>query len=356
MDWLALLKTRQHFMKMRNGWLPFLALLLATGLGGCGRTTPGIPPTLTLREGLTPYWTATPSRTPRPLTLTPTSAFSPTPTPTITPTPFIYTIKQGDTLGALGLRYGVSVKEIEAANPGVNARLLVIGQKLVIPLHPLQITPTAAPTSTPPPVALDLPTCYPSADGGLWCLATAHDAAPPGVENLSARLILAGPQAETLGEQIAIPALNLLPAGQSLPLAAFFPPPLPAGYSPQIELLTALRVAVSDTRYLSASASLSGVEISVDGLSAASSGEVLLPAERTVSSVWVLGVAYDAQGVPVGLRKLETTHPCAGWEAPAPETTAPAAECRRERLPFTLTVYSLGPAIAHVEVLVEARP
>ncbi len=44
-----------------------------------------------------------------------------------------YTVKSGDTLYALALHYGVSVKTILNYNPGISARSLQIGQKLLIP-------------------------------------------------------------------------------------------------------------------------------------------------------------------------------------------------------------------------------
>jgi hypothetical protein len=53
--------------------------------------------------------------------------------------------------------------------------------------------------------------------------------------------------------------------------------------------------------------------------------------------VWVAVVAYDASGQVVGLRK---------WEASDP--LQPAG-----RLPFAVTVFSLGPAIARVDAVVE---
>jgi membrane-bound lytic murein transglycosylase D len=45
----------------------------------------------------------------------------------------IHTIRSGDTLLALALRYGISVDQITALNPGVQARYLRIGGTLMIP-------------------------------------------------------------------------------------------------------------------------------------------------------------------------------------------------------------------------------
>jgi membrane-bound lytic murein transglycosylase D len=46
---------------------------------------------------------------------------------------YYHTIRYGDTLSALAQHYGVSVDQIDSANPGVQARFLKIGQRLRIP-------------------------------------------------------------------------------------------------------------------------------------------------------------------------------------------------------------------------------
>ena len=43
-------------------------------------------------------------------------------------------VKRGETLSIIGRRYGVTVRQLQAANPGVQARRLGIGQRLVIPV------------------------------------------------------------------------------------------------------------------------------------------------------------------------------------------------------------------------------
>jgi len=59
-----------------------------------------------------------------------------------------------------------------------------------------------------------------------------------------------------------------------------------------------------------------------------------------VNTLWILGVAYDAYGNVVGVRRWESTAPVAGGVS----------------LAFDFTVSSMGPGIERVELLVEARP
>ena len=46
---------------------------------------------------------------------------------------FIYTVKAGDTLYRIALEYGVTVRQLVAANNIVQPRLIRLGQKIVIP-------------------------------------------------------------------------------------------------------------------------------------------------------------------------------------------------------------------------------
>ncbi|HHV27445.1 LysM peptidoglycan-binding domain-containing protein [Anaerosalibacter bizertensis] len=55
------------------------------------------------------------------------------PQPVPCPNGFYYTIRSGDTLYSIGQRYGVSVQELMAANPGINPNNLRIGQTICIP-------------------------------------------------------------------------------------------------------------------------------------------------------------------------------------------------------------------------------
>lgn len=51
----------------------------------------------------------------------------------VAPTTTEYTVAKGDSFYTIGKAHGVSIKAIEAANPGVDSKKLKIGQKLVLP-------------------------------------------------------------------------------------------------------------------------------------------------------------------------------------------------------------------------------
>jgi LysM repeat protein len=68
-----------------------------------------------------------PAESPTPTeTLIPTASFTPTPTQTI------YTVQNGDTLGGIALRFGVTVEAIQTLND-LDSTLIYVGQVLQIP-------------------------------------------------------------------------------------------------------------------------------------------------------------------------------------------------------------------------------
>ena len=62
-------------------------------------------------------------------------------TPAAVPATQEYVIKAGDTYSSIAPKFGVTVKALQTANPGVDPAKLQIGKKIIIP------APTAAPTA-----------------------------------------------------------------------------------------------------------------------------------------------------------------------------------------------------------------
>lgn len=89
---------------------------------------------------------------------------------TATPTPsadesnrVVYTVKAGDTLGAIAKSYNVTVAEIMTANQ-LSSDVIRIGQELMIPVPPPP--PTDTPTATATPTATSTPTVTPTPTWG----------------------------------------------------------------------------------------------------------------------------------------------------------------------------------------------
>jgi len=320
-----------------------LLLLLAGILAGCST---GLQNTQTPRPQLTGTLRPFPSQTftpEHPPTATPTQTATPTPTPT----PLYYTVDEKDDMFGIALRYGISLEALKTANPEVNPYFMGVGTQLMIPITPTPMLATPTPQASLPTTeaastaVLSLqPDCYRDAAGGVICFVLAQNLSDKPIENPTALVTLEGVSTEYSLTQTAILPLNLLPAGTALPLVTYFQPPTPEKFTATTEADFWLPVPEEDTRYLEISLADLQTEIMEDSRSAKIRGQVALANPTTqASSIWLLATAFTQDGHVAGIRR---------WEAPLP---IPAGQA----IPFSFTVYSMGPEIVRVEVSAEAR-
>jgi LysM repeat protein len=207
---------------------------------------------------LIPYLTAT-QAAPQ---MTPVSLVA-AETPLPSPTPFTYTVGQGETIGSIALKFGVSIDDLIVANPEVSPNIMSIGTVLKIPSNP--DNPSGEPTPTPVPFSVEQIECYPTSNKGLWCFVLAHNDYSDFIENVSAQVTLVDSSETVLASQTAMLLLNILPPNTSLPLAVYFPPDIPYDAAPQVQILTSIRLLPNDSRYLPATVSNTLVQINSDG-------------------------------------------------------------------------------------------
>jgi LysM repeat protein len=326
-------------------------LLVLVALAACTPQTspvPAVSPSPTVRVILTLYRTPTPTASPQIPTLVPEISFTPAPTPT----PVTHQIVKGDTLGGIALRFGVSLENLLAANPGIDPQFLRVGDAIIVPLN--DEIPQALPAPTPYPLPTTAPVCYPYGDGGLWCAMLAANPLGEPVENLAGWISLYADENSESTIQAALPPLNLLLPGQSMPLTAYFEPPIPENYQVAGGLVSALPVLSLEGRYLVAAVAREEFVIDSDGQRALLYGIIQLPEDDfSLSTLWLSGVLYGAEEQVVGVRKWDIGKECLvhnqGEEGQS-EALDPAC------LLIERQVYSLGPEIVRVELLVEARP
>jgi LysM repeat protein len=260
-------------------------------------------------------------------------------TPLPSPTPFTYTVKAGDTISSIALKFGVSMDDLQAANPEISPNAMSIGQVIKIPSNPDNLS--GEPTPTPAPFTVQQIGCHPTADKGMWCFVLVHNDLPDLLENVSAQITLVDANNAALASQTALLPLNILPPDTSLPMTVYFPPDVPISAKPQVQILTAIRLLPGDERYLPATVNNTLVQVDADGLSAHVNGQILLPANtKNASQVWVAATAYDESGDVVGVRRWEWKDGLAAGGS----------------LPFEFMLSSLGGKISRVDFAVEARP
>lgn len=259
-------------------------------------------------------------------------------TPLPTSTPFTYTVKSGDTISSIALRFGVSIDELIVINPEISPNAMSIGTTLKVPSNPEN--PTGESTPTPAPFTVEQIECYPTVDRGMWCFVLAHNDFYEFMENVSAQVTLVDANNQFIATQMALLPLDILPPNMSLPLAVYFSPDIPVDAKPQVQILTAIRLSSNDVRYLPATVNNTLVQIDADGHFAGITGEVRLPDESNAATqTWVAAVAYDENGHVVGVRR---------WEGGGIQPGG--------SLNFEMTVASLGGVMTRVDFAVEARP
>jgi len=330
--------TDYYNLHMRSAPLLALRLLISSFVLLSSCTSQGINST-PLPSTLIPFLTSTRNAaSPAGIMQTPVGLVKPE-APLPSPTPFTYTVQRGDTISSIALKFGVSMNDLQAANPQISPNAMSVGQVLKIPSNPEN--PSAEPTPTPVPFTIQHLECYPTADKGMWCFILVHNDFSDFMEDVSAQVTLVDANNTMVATQTALLPLNILPPNASLPLSVFFAPEIPLGAKPQVQVLTAIRLLPDDERYLPAGITNTLVQINQDGRSALVNGQVLLPGDtKPASQIWVAGTAYDEAGQVVGVRR---------WESNA--GLAPGGN-----LPFAFTLFSLGGKIAQVEFAVEARP
>ena len=260
-------------------------------------------------------------------------------TPLPSPTPFTYTVQTGDTISGIALKFGVSVDELQAANPETSPNAMSVGTVLKIPSNPDNPSGESSPTAAP--FTIQQIECYPTTDQGMWCFVLVHNDYSDFMESVSAQVTLVDTNDNVLASETALLPLNILPPNTSLPLAVFFSPDIPANAKPQVQVLTAIRLLPNDERYLPATINNTLVEVNTDGHSAQVSGQVLSQSGSIAASqVWVAATAYDDAARVVGVRR---------WESSTALTAGGS-------LPFEFMITSIGGRIARVDFAVEARP
>lgn len=251
-------------------------------------------------------------------------------------------VAEHETLIGIAIRYGITLDELLAANPGVNPRLLSIGQALIIPGPGGELVQALAPSPTPMPLRFSPAVCYRTLSDGLWCLTTAHNPTDLPVEGVGVLVTLLDPLGRPLATQAAEAPLGLLPPGEIMPLAAYFSPPAPEAAQAVVQAVSAVGGGDTAGRYLPLTLTREQSEPAADGRSWRERGTLTLAADAGASAtrVRVVLVALDEHDQALGFSTLDVVG-----------ELAPGAAA-----PFDLTVFSLGPSIDHVDTLAEAQP
>jgi LysM repeat protein len=307
--------------------LIFLGMLCLAGCRSGASASPAVPSPV--------YWE---SPTVSPTWMFPTPAVSWTPTIVPTGTPSQYTIREGDTLGSISAKTGVSVEAILEANPGLNPNALPIGKVILIPA-PATKTPESQPSPTPVALQIGPGRCFLQTGGGKWCLALIANPGSNPVTSVMARFSLYADvtAAPSASHEVALP-LSVLPAGMRMVAAAFFPPEEAAETILRVELTAAIQTPsapeILPVEILSqTSASLT------DGLEVGADFQIDPKASSPAKYVDAVLILLDSSGEPIGFRVEKI------------EGDFPPGKIRH----LTLCAYILGGQLDSFQLVIQAR-
>jgi LysM repeat protein len=269
----------------------------------------------------------------RPPPATPVIIASPTPSAT----PVTHIVQRGETLIGIAVKYGVSLDALQQANPTVSARFLSVGATLIIPVSEDSAVIRAASAPTPMPVMLDAPACYPQATGALVCLVAARNPGELALEAVSARVTLAGADGLPLAEAVAVPALDVLLPGGTIPLIARFAPPLAGHAAVGVTPLTAYPLADVASRVVPLTVRTDDITAGPQQWTAR--GQVVNETGAIAAHIRLALVLWAEAGTVAGVRQLDWAEALLPGEARA----------------FMLTASSAGAKVVRAEVLVEGQ-
>lgn len=281
---------------------------------------------------LTPYSTSTTAVKP---TEAATAAPQPIATPAPTATPLIHVLALGETISSIALRYGLDMVTVLAANPGLNPRALTVGTEIIVPIG--DTASQIGMVSEPMELELGSPECIPTFEKGLWCFVQVKNT----LEQASTMVVVSVSLEDPGGNQnrqINVPLLlHKIEPGQTIPVVAYFTPPIPEGVTTTADLISALPITESRRSFLPTAIVNDIVDLA--GRTTLVNGEVEINGEPgDLATMRVAAMAYDAGGRLVGARRMEREITLEPGDAPD----------------FSLQLYSFGGSIANVIIYAEA--
>lgn len=237
---------------------------------------------------------------------------SPLPPPTATPTatPIVHIIDEGDTLLQLAIDNRTTVADIEALNPGINARLLSIGQQVVLPPPATPIFSGELATAVPTELEIGALSFYKTPLGSLWILGEVANEGIYPAENIRLELTLIGVNGLSLGQAAVWTVPTVVLPQQTAPFGLLLSNP-PEGVEQiqgAIVQSNTLPEQPPRTGGLSIAYEVRSVELKESAASESQlsiRGEVVNTAAVPVARTMVVATLYDTRGRVIGYSQLQ---------------------------------------------------
>ena len=325
-------------MVKKMNWIVFALTVGGIFLSSCASSQVRSNVGLTQIWQLTPYLTRTPPASPLPTKLVESKTLTPKPAPI--PTPITHIVKRGEDMGGIAYAFKITLKALMDANPNVTPDAMSVGTVLTIPLPGEAVQPQGG--SIPPPegILAGQPVCYRTTEGGLICFTQVKNTTDTAIGNVKAIIHSFDQNGLPLVSVAAFSLLDIIPAGESMPLLGYFSPGIPDGYKISAELTNGTRLE-GDTVFPKIEIKNQQVVILSDGTSAEVSGDLNIQWKGVLSArIQVAAIAYDETDKIVGARR---------WESSVVKTQV-------KSVPFAVRVFAQEWRIKRIAVLVQSTP
>lgn len=257
-----------------------------------------------------------------------------------TATPFVHIVQQGETLLGIAIRYGVTLDNLLLVNPGVDPRILSVGQNVAIPGPSGEPIDLLLPTPTPAPLDLGEVYCYPGRGEMIWCLAEASNNTASGIEGLGVLISLFDINGNQVAQSPANSLTRFLPPDRSAILVAAFSEPLAPPFRALVDQISGVQVSNLEERLIEAQIRDLKVDRAVGNQLITFSGMIELQADQIqgVVNVTLQIFGYNDAGEPNASNAFQTS-----------------IELITDPIPFQLSLYSLGGEIEDFSILAEVQ-
>lgn len=259
----------------------------------------------------------------------------PTPTPTPTATPIIYVIEAGDTLLELAILNNTTVEEIETFNPGIQPRLLQIGQQVILPPPATPVYSGTGPTPIPVQVVVSNISVIETALENVWVLGEVSNQGEYPVENVQVEVGLFDGAGQGLGQVSAWVVAGVIPAGEKAPFGVLVEGVVGTVAYPVASVVSGRTTLDLGTRYLDLV--VSEVETAFAEGRVVLEGNVANVGESAAADITLITTLYDAQGNVIGYH----------------QTLLPTPLSAGEHSSFTLEITPPGGSPVHYAILAQ---
>ena len=231
----------------------------------------------------------------------------PTTAAILTPTPgyLSYIIESGDTLMDIAARFGTTAVDIEAINPGIDAKLLSIGQELNLPPTNISQPPALLDGDLGNPHDLEVigPASYNALVDNLWVIGAVMNNTSQPVGNVLVSITISAQNGQVVGMRETFTQPDIIFPGEMSPFAAQF-----ENQESEDVIVGAAVIGQRldvDPNYLSIDLILEDISINSKGRQISYEGVVRNVGSEEVNDIIVSAIFFDETGQVIGYRTLE---------------------------------------------------